>query len=155
MRAGVMRMDQISPGELGGMFAGAVGALAVLGKGLAWLLNWDGARKNDREGRLAAWEKSLVDREKAYREEIEERLDQVQKDLAEAKGLAEILNRNVSTLVIAVGDLASELEAHAPQALSLIRARTLLESLKITPTPVGLATLARKIDAANTDASSH
>ena len=146
-------MDQMSAGEVGGVLAGALALLAALGKALAWLLNWDGARKNDREGRLAAWEKSLVEREKDYRAEIEGRLDQVQKDLAEAKVLAEVLNRNVSTLVIAVGDLASELEAHAPQALSLIRARKLLESLQLTPTPASLAQLARKIDAANADPS--
>lgn len=146
-------MDNLSAGEVGGIMAGALAVLAAMGKGLAWLLNWDGARKNDREARLAAWEQSLVNREKGYREEIEQRLDQVQHDLAEAKQLAEELNRNVSTLVIAVGDLAAELEAHAPQALSLIRARKLLESLKLTPTPVGLATLARKIDAANAASS--
>lgn len=143
-------MDNMSAGEVGGVLAGALALLAAAGKGLAWLLNWDGARKNDREARLAAWEQSLVNREKGYREEIEQRLDQVQHDLAEAKVLAEELNRNVSTLVIAVGDLATELEAHAPQALSLMRARQLLESLQLTPTPVGLASLARKIDSANT-----
>lgn len=142
-------MSELSAGEVGGVLAGALAALAAVGKGLAWLLNWNDTRRQDKEGRLAAWERSLVDREKAYREEIEARLDQVQEDLAAAKVLAEELTRNVSTLVIAVGDLASELESHAPHALSLLRARTLLETLKLTPVPPGLATLARKIDAAN------
>lgn len=142
-------MDNMGAGEAGGILAGFVAAMAVLGKGLAWLLNWNDTRRQDKEGRLAAWERSLVDREKAYREEIEARLDEVQHDLAQAKGLTEELTRNVSTLVIAVGDLASELESHAPHALSLLRARALLETLKLTPVPPSLATLARKIDAAN------
>lgn len=139
----------VSAGEVGGIMAGIIAGAAAIAKGVAWLLNWNDARRDDKEDRLAAWEKSLAERERAYREEIEHRLDQVQVDLNKANGVAERLNYTVSTLVVAVEDLTSELESHAPQALSLIRARRLLESLKIRPTPADLADLANKVDAAN------
>lgn len=150
--AGMIKaMDNVnvSAGEVGGVVAGIVAGAAAIAKGVAWLLNWNDARRGDKEDRLAAWEKSLAEREKAYREEIEHRLDQVQADLAKANGVAERLNSTVSTLVFAVADLTSELESHAPQALSLIRARQLLETLKIRPSPADLEQLANRVDAAN------
>jgi len=139
----------VSAGEVGGIMAGIIAGGAAVAKGIAWLLNWNDARRGEKEDRLATWEKSLAEREKAYREEIEHRLDQVQADLAKANGVAERLNYTVSTLVVAVEDLTSELESHAPQALSLIRARRLLQSLKIRPTPAELDALAKKVDAEN------
>lgn len=155
MRTGVIRMDQLSAGEVGGIMAGALAALAALGKSLAWLLNWNDTRREDKEARLAAWEKSLVNREQDYRREIETRLDQVQHDLAEAKGIADALAQTVSTLVIVTRDLASELEGHAPNAHSLLRAKAFLATLPLMPTPANLANLARRIDAANAETSAH
>lgn len=146
-------MDNVSAGEVGGIMAGAIASVAAFAKGAAWLLNWNDARRDNKEERLAAWEKSLAERERAYRAEIEDRLDYVQKELDQAKGITEHLTRTVSALVVAVGDLAAELESHAPDALSLIRAKRMLESLKLTPTPPDLATLAHQIDMANVAAA--
>lgn len=63
----------------GGVLAGLI---AAFGKGLAWLVGWRDARGEGRQARLDAWEKSLADREQAYREEIEARLEAVQKEQA-------------------------------------------------------------------------
>lgn len=140
-------MDNVSAGEVGGIVAGVLAALAALGKGIAWIVNWDKATRDTKEERLTKWEANLVNRERDYREEIEGRLKDLQTDLATAKGIAEQLNSTVTTLVIAVEDLTSELESHAPEALSLKRARKLLQSLHLRPTPPDLAALAQQLDA--------
>lgn len=147
MTAGALRMDNVSAGEVGGIVAGVLAALAALGKGIAWIVNWDKATRDTKEERLTKWEANLVNRERDYREEIEGRLKDLQTDLITAKGIAEKLNTTVTTLVIAVEDLTSELESHAPNALSLKRARMLLQSLHLRPTPPDLAALAHQIDA--------
>lgn len=147
-----MPMDNVSAGEVGGIVAGILAALAALGKGIAWIVNWDKATRDNKEEKLAKWEANLVTREIDYREEIEHRLKELKADLDKAKGIAEQLNTTVTTLVIAVEDLTSELESHAPNALSLRRARALLQSLHLRPTPPDLSAMAHIIDAANTAA---
>ena len=68
-------------GEAGGMFAGAVALLVVLGKGGAWLINWKDARVQSRAAKLQAWhdelakkEKEQDERERQYRQHIETQL---------------------------------------------------------------------------------
>lgn len=147
-----MPMDNVSAGEVGGIVAGILAALAALGKGIAWIVNWDKAARDSKEEKLTKWEANLVTREIDYREEIEDRLKELKADLDKAKGIAEQLNTTVTTLVIAVEDLTSELESHAPNALSLRRARALLQSLHLRPTPPDLSAMAHIIDASNTAA---
>ncbi len=142
-------MDNVSAGEVGGIFAGVVVALGTIGKGIAWLFAWDKATRDSKDNKLARWEASLAAREIAYREEIEERLEELKTDLDRAKGVADQLNLTVTTLVIAVEDLTSELESHAPNALSLKRARALLKTLHLRPSPPDLVALAEQVDAAN------
>lgn len=67
-------MEDWSAGEWGGAFAGLVAGLAALGKGAAWLLDWNRTGLTRREERLASWEQSLASRERNYREEIESQL---------------------------------------------------------------------------------
>lgn len=153
MTTGALQMDNVSAGEVGGIVAGVLAALAAMGKGIAWIVNWDKASRDTKEDKLTKWEANLVSRERDYREEIEDRLKELKADLDKAKGIAEQLNTTVTTLVIAVEDLTSELESHAPNALSLKRARKLLQSLQLRPNPPDLAALAHKIDAANTIAA--
>ena len=47
----------------GGIFAGLVALLSVLGKGARWLLVWDERRKQTFHAKLTAWEARLVARE--------------------------------------------------------------------------------------------
>lgn len=146
-------MDNVSAGEVGGIFAGLTAVAAVVGKMVASIVSWDKDQRRSKEERLSKWEENLVKREREYREEIEGQLEQVRADLHIAKGIATELNHTVSTLVIAVEDLTSELESHAPKAASLMRARRLLQSLHVRPTPPDLAMMADTIDAANADAA--
>jgi uncharacterized coiled-coil protein SlyX len=108
-------MSEWGAGEAGGVFAGAVAALAVLGKGLAWLLNWNETRSSGREVRLAAWEHSLAERERAYREEIEGALAATRAELARVE-------HDLDTLRGVLGAMAAELHRHAPESPALARA---------------------------------
>lgn len=112
---GGVRMDNLTAGEVGGVFAGAVAALAALGKGLAWLLDWNDARTSGREARLEAWERSLVDREKAYREEIEGQLATTRAELARVEA-------DFTTLRAVLAEVTAELHRHVPDSPALARA---------------------------------
>ena len=140
-------VESLSIGEVGGWIGGAIAVLAALGKGLAWLLNWNEARRDDKENKLKVWEDSLLKREMAYRTEIERRLNEVQEELAETKDVADKQSHRITTLIYAVEDLADELKRHAPEAPALARAKRLLSTLKLTETPDDLAALAQQVDA--------
>ena len=78
-----IRLDDA--GQIGGIFAGIVALLAVLGKGAQWILNWNDARMQTRSAKLDAWHKELVAREAKieaeradYQERIEARLKEVE-----------------------------------------------------------------------------
>lgn len=113
------RMDNWSAGEAGGAFAGLVAALAVVGRGLAWLLDWNNARSDNREARLTSWERNLVEREKAYREEIEGQLAATRTELAQVE-------RQVGALRSALSDVTAELRRHTKDSPALMRAAALL-----------------------------
>lgn len=112
-------MDKWSAGDWGGAFAGFVAAAAALAKGLAWLLNWNEARSDGREARLISWEHNLVNREKAYREEIEQQLHTTRVDLARVVG-------EVSVLRGLLVQVTAELHRHAPESAVLAHVATVL-----------------------------
>ncbi len=71
----------VSAGEVGGIIAGIVAALAALGKGIQWLVNWRDARADTRAAKLNRWyeelqgrEAKIEERELEYRKTIEDRL---------------------------------------------------------------------------------
>ncbi len=108
-------MDDWSAGDWGGAFAGVIAVTATVGKGLAWLLNWNEARSSGREARLASWESSLVAREKAYREEIEGQLAATRGELARVEIELGVLRE-------VLGEVTAELHRHAPDSPALARA---------------------------------
>lgn len=143
---GLLRMDQMSAGEIGGVFAGFIAGAAAIGKGLAWLLNWNDARTSGLQERLAAWEKSLAERERTYRTEIEERLERAEHDLTAMGKTVEVLRLAATTLTGAVVDLATELELHSPKNIVLGRVKRLLKTMPMPHASPELEALARQLD---------
>tara|TARA_B100000749_G_scaffold218650_1_gene173666 strand:- start:341 stop:766 length:426 start_codon:yes stop_codon:yes gene_type:complete len=74
-------MDNLSAGDVGGIFAGVVAVLTALGGAIAWLLNWHGERSDRKSAQLKEWEDSLARREKEQREVTEGRLAAVEQSV--------------------------------------------------------------------------
>lgn len=77
----------VSPGEIGGVFAGVVALLVAIGHGIKWLFNWNDARNETRAAKLDAWHRELSAREgrlsdeqQAYRDRIERRLMEIERE---------------------------------------------------------------------------
>src|SRR3546814_430675 len=51
-------------GGIGGIFAGTVAVLGLLGGGIRWMLNWKERREESRSAKLQAWHDELAAREK-------------------------------------------------------------------------------------------
>lgn len=82
-----------SAGEVGGVFAGLVALLYAVGKGLAWLLDWEERRKETRQAKLDRWHRELAAREdklerqqEEYQSRIEKQLDHLQRQQAALVG---------------------------------------------------------------------
>ena len=92
-----------SAGEAGGIFAGTVAVLGLIGAGVKWALNWNDARAHTRSAKLDAWHEELKAREASldkqqakYQAQIEARLAHVEMEnraLGEALGLVTIALR--------------------------------------------------------------
>lgn len=115
MTVGTARMDDWTAGDYGGLIGGGIVMLGAIGKGLAWLLNWQGARSDRREAKLTKWEASLTERERDYRHQIEDKL-----------GSLERANRLVA---IALLDVTLELKHFAPLSPAVARAFETLREL--------------------------
>lgn len=109
----------VSPGEIGGIFAGIIALLAAIGKGLQWLLNWKDARENTRSAKLDRWHRELLAREAhlareqtAYQQRIEDRL--------------EVIDTQNQALRIAFDLVAGKLRKVAPEDAALVQAEQLL-----------------------------
>lgn len=114
------QMDDWSAGDWGGAFAGVLAALAALGKGLAWLLDWNRAGLSSREARLQRWEESLAGREKIYREEIEQHL-------AETRAELDKVERTMAIMRAVLSEVMLELRHHVPNSPALTRAAETLK----------------------------
>lgn len=147
MTTGGIPPEGFSAGEIGGVFAGIVAGLAALGKGAAWLLNWNEARTSSKQARLEKWEASLAERERAYREEIEERLKHSEERIQSMAAEIVTLRSNQITLTAGVVDLATDLDRHAPTSPVLESVIRQLKALPLAdPSPV-LDALVAKFDA--------
>lgn len=92
-----------SAGEAGGIFAGVVATLGLIGAGIKWALNWNDVRAHTRSAKLDAWheelrarEASLDEQQAQYQKRIETRLAHVEMEnraLGEALGLVTIALR--------------------------------------------------------------
>lgn len=83
-------MSEVSPGEIGGIFAGAVALAATFGHGIKWLLGFTSAQQASRQLKLQQWHDELAAKEAqldaeadAYKTKIENRLA----GLEEAQGV--------------------------------------------------------------------
>lgn len=139
--AGVATMDDWTAGDYVGLVGGAVAALAALGNGIAWLLNWRGAREDRRAAKLQKWEESLNRREQDYRETIEHRL-------AEVGGELERVNGRLGTLGVALFDVSLALRDADPENAALVRVVTVLRTAFPTEDvlPEGVAALLARLD---------
>lgn len=129
-------MDNVSAGEAGGVFAGVVALLAVVGKGIDWLFARAERRTREKDQRLAAWEESLDRREKAQRVEMNLRL----RDLFEGMHLL-------------IGTTADLIEAHRridPESAAIKLAEAALRKVYLLDfdTPPDLAELIGEVEAA-------
>ncbi|HEX7856084.1 MAG TPA: hypothetical protein VF503_20580 [Sphingobium sp.] len=82
----------VSPGDVGGVLAGIVGAGIAVGKGVQWLLGFRERRADSRARKLQIWhdeldkrEQDLEDRQTEYWMRIEADLSGVKADLAATK----------------------------------------------------------------------
>lgn len=139
---GACSMESFSWVELGGRFAGGAVVLAAVGKGLAWLLNWQGARDERKAARMREWEDSLIRREKDYREHIEKELSDMRTGFAR-------LERNMQRVCTVGAQMAQSLRQHSPDDEVLRRWDTVLRAA--VPLPEDdeeLLELARQADRA-------
>lgn len=136
-------MDNFSAGEVGGIFAGAIALIAAVGKGLAWLLNWQGERSDAKAARLRAWEDSLDRREKEARAAMELRFRGL--EVAVIK-----LRRRTWAMRECLQEVTTELRVHAPDSAAADRAESMLRSAWAETldfdVPEDLAELARMLD---------
>ncbi len=139
--AGSQPMDNWNAGEIGGVFAGFVAALAALGKGVAWLLGRDDRRAELRDKKLQAWEDSLARREVEQRAQTETRLVVLERQV---RRLQSRLGRVSGSLL----EVTVELREVAPLNPALLRAEALLKSeFEADPdTPEDMLAAARKLD---------
>ena len=71
----------VSPGEAGGLFAGVVAVLTLLGGGVKWIAGWVDRGRQTREQKLQAWQDELRQQAKdldegrtAYTKSLEQRM---------------------------------------------------------------------------------
>lgn len=106
-------------GEAGGIFAGAVALLVVIGKGAAWLINWKDTREQTRSAKLQIWHEELKEREEALDERVDRRMEALESQLVD-------LSRTVDKWRTAFHLVAAELLQRHPQSVALMQAQKIL-----------------------------
>jgi hypothetical protein len=118
-----------SPGELGGMIAGALALLGAAGAGLKWLAGWMSGREETRAARNARWEADLDQRER----EMENKLSA---SLARCEEHCAAIEAKFEKMRIAILLVLPELQRVAPYSPALKHARDLLRDT--FPIPIDL-----------------
>lgn len=121
MSGGTTTMDGISLGESGGIFAGVVALLALLGKGIMWVTNLHEERSASKAAKLQAWEDSLARREQEQRAELEEKFGELQAEVATS-------HSQIGALAVALFDVTSALRGNDPTSPALTRAAATLRA---------------------------
>jgi hypothetical protein len=133
-------MNDPTAGEVGGIFAGVVALLAVMGKGLRWWLGWTDRRAATRAAKLDAWHKQLDERE--------QRIDRQQEEYwARIQGEIDRLRSENAAVLSAYQLIAARLRAQDPDDEALKRADELLRSTLLeSALPATFTAIARKLD---------
>jgi hypothetical protein len=135
----------VSAGEAGGIFAGVLALLALLGRGLKWLLDWRAARADaieaGREGRLKEWQEELDARERRLEEQQAEHQARIEAKLAR-------MEAQQSALLNGYQLIASALRALDPASQALKMADQLLTAaFALDPlTPPDMRAAVERID---------
>lgn len=125
-------MDSLTTGD-GKLIGGIVTALLAVGAWLKWMLGREDTREGMRQAKLEAWEKSLVAREKEYREEIEEQLRDLKaefvsmrSELTETRDELQSTREELQSTRGVLLDVTIDMFALAPDSASLKRAASKL-----------------------------
>ncbi len=100
-----MDVNSTSPGEIGGIFAGIVTVLGVLGGGIRWFLGWKERQEQSRALKLQAWHDQLQAREAKldaerdeYQQRIERRLAQMETEHNALRGAYHLIASALRTI---------------------------------------------------------
>ncbi|SDC31296.1 hypothetical protein SAMN05444678_102274 [Sphingomonas sp. YR710] len=111
-----------SPGELGGMLAGALAILGAAGAAAKWVIGWLSGREETRSTRNAAWERDLDAREKGLETRIAESLARCEEHCA-------TVDAKFDKVRIAILLILPELQRAAPYSPALKRVGVLLRDV--------------------------
>lgn len=111
-----------SPGELGGMVAGALAILGALGATGKWLAGWLTTRSETRATRNARWEADLDAREHAIEARIAESLSKCEERCA-------VVDAKYDKVRIAILLILPELHRAAPNSPALKQVGSLLRDV--------------------------
>jgi hypothetical protein len=114
-------MADPSAGEVGGVFAGAIGLLVAIGHGVRWWLGWSDRRALRRSAKLDAWQRELQDREARFEAQQAEHWQRIELELAK-------LRREHAALLGGYQLIAAALRLVDPESDALRRADELLRS---------------------------
>lgn len=136
-----MLNDWSPAAQAGGAFAVVLTALAAVGRGLAWLLNWHSERTDKKSSRLDVWEANLIARERSYRETLEA-------DLAAVKSQVLNLRLDIGALGHSLIEVTVELREHNPRSEALARANKVLRQAfpPTFDTPHDMQTMVKGLD---------
>jgi hypothetical protein len=131
----------VSPGEVGGVFAGVIALLGLLGKAAQWTINWRDARRKTRAAGLQQWEDKLQQRETELDGRINNRLQGLEHEQA-------VLRQQNHALRLAFELVAGAVRSRDPGEPALKRAEQLLEAaFPLDPTiPAEMGTRLGAID---------
>lgn len=108
-----------SPGEIGGVVAGAIAVLGVLGGGVRYLVGVINARGDTRASRNAEWERDLDAREREMERKLAESLRQCEAHCA-------VMQVKLDKTVMAVLLLLPEVTRAVPESPAIRQVRELL-----------------------------
>lgn len=138
----------MSAGEIGGIFAGVVALLAAIGKGAAWLLNWNEARANSRSAKLQAWHDELAQREAKLDDDINDRLAVLEASYQRLSDQHVVVLQRFDRSQMAYRLIAAELIEIAPHSAALVQAQMILAQPFPAEALPGSADIFRRMDEA-------
>jgi hypothetical protein len=129
-----------SAGEIGGVLAGGVAILGLVGGGLKWLAGWAIKRDETRAARNARWEAELDEREKALEIKLADSLAQCERHCADIQAKFDNLFDESRVMRVVIELVLPQLEQFAPASPTIELARKMLAGIfKLRePTPADI-----------------